>query len=163
MKKNLLLLFIFYFTLIISSHGAGSGGGDKYSDTASIKSTNYKRGVALIKKGKKLEKKGKIEKAKKRFNKALEYLIIANDKNPDQPDILNYLGFAYRKTGDFMMAEVYYLQGLEIDPNHIGINEYLGELYVQTNRIELAKERLEVLKGCNCEEYEELKELIEKK
>jgi hypothetical protein len=27
------------------------------------------------------------------------------------------------------------LQGLEIDPNHIGINEYLGELYVVTNRI----------------------------
>jgi len=48
-----------------------------------------------------------------------------------------------------------------LDSDHLGINEYLGELYVQTNRIELAKERLEVLKGCNCEEYEELKELIE--
>ena len=163
MKKNLLLLFIFYFTLIISSHGAGSGdgSGDKYSDTSSIKSKNYKRGVSLIKKGKKLEKKGKIEKAKIRFNKALEYLIIANDKNPDQPDILNYLGFAFRKTGDFLMAEVYYSQGLEIDPNHIGINEYLGELYIETNRIDLAKQRLEILKGCNCEEYGELKELIE--
>ena len=165
MKKNLLLLFIFYFTLIISSHGAasgdGDGDGDKYSDTASIKSTNYKRGVALIKKGKKLEKKGKIEKAKIRFNKALEYLIIANDRNPDQPDILNYLGFAFRKTGDFIMAEVYYSQGLEIDPNHIGINEYLGELYIETNRIDLAKQRLEILKDCSCEEYGELKELIE--
>ena len=163
MKKNLLLLFIFYFTLIISSHGAGSGDstGDKYSDTASIKSINYKRGVSLIKKGKKLEKKGKIEKAKIRFNKALEYLIIANDKNPDQPDILNYLGFAFRKTGDFIMAEVYYSQGLAIDPNHIGINEYLGELYIETNRIDLAKQRLEILKDCSCEEYGELKELIE--
>ena len=161
MKKNLLLLFIFYFTLIISSHGAGSGAGDKDSDAASIKSINYKRGVSLIKKGKKLEKKGKIEKAKKRFDKALEYLIIANDKNPDQPDILNYLGFAFRKTGDFLMAEVYYSQGLEIDPNHIGINEYLGELYIETNRIDLAKQRLEILKDCACEEYDELKELIE--
>ena len=161
MKKNLLLLFIFYFTLIISSHGAGSGAGDKDSDTASIKSINYKRGVSLIKKGKKLEKKGKIEKAKIRFNKALKYLIIANDKNPDQPDILNYLGFAFRKTGDFIMAEVYYSQGLAIDPNHIGINEYLGELYIETNRIDLAKQRLEILKDCSCEEYGELKELIE--
>ena len=42
------------------------------------------------------------------------------------------------------------------------LDEYLGELYVQTGRIELAKERLEVLNGCKCEEYEELKELIEK-
>jgi len=158
MKKNLLLLFIFYFTLIISSHGAGDGGG---SDSDKYKSPNLKKGVSLIKKGKKLEKKGKIEKAKIRFNKALEYLIIANDKNPDQPDILNYLGFAFRKTGDFLMAEVYYSQGLEIDPNHIGINEYLGELYIETNRIDLAKQRLEILKDCSCEEYDELKELIE--
>ena len=34
-------------------------------------------------------------------------------------------------------------------------------LYVVTNRIDLAKERLEVLKGCNCEEYQELKEIID--
>jgi tetratricopeptide (TPR) repeat protein len=161
MKKSLLLLFIFYFTLIISSHGAGNSGNG--SDSNKYKSSNLKKGVSLIKKGKKLEKKGKIEKAKKRFDKALEYLIIANDKDPDQPDILNYLGFAFRKTGDFLMAEVYYSQGLEIDPNHVGINEYLGELYVETNRIDLAKQRLEILKNCNCEEYRELKELIENK
>ena len=52
---------------------------------------------------------------------------------------------------------------MKLDAEHLGINEYLGELYVQTNRIDLAKERLSVLKGCNYEEYEELKELIEKK
>jgi hypothetical protein len=53
------------------------------------------------------------------------------------------------------------LQGLQIEPNHNGINEYLGELYVATNRMDMAKERLEVLKICNCEEYGELKEIIE--
>ena len=67
-----------------------------------------------------------------------------------------------RKTGDFKKAEVYYLKGLELDAEHLGINEYLGELYVETGRIELAKEKLQVLSGCNCEEYDELKELIEK-
>ena len=51
--------------------------------------------------------------------------------------------------------------GLQVDPTHVGINEYLGELYVVTNRIDLAKERLEVLKNCNCEEFKELKEIIE--
>ena len=50
---------------------------------------------------------------------------------------------------------------LAFKPDHPGINEYLGELYIQTNRIDLAKERLEVLKNCKCEEYDELKELIE--
>jgi len=42
------------------------------------------------------------------------------------------------------------LLGLQVDPKHVGINEYLGELYVVTNRIDLAKERLEILKSCNC-------------
>ena len=66
------------------------------------------------------------------------------------------------KLGNFKEAEKYYMEGLVIDPNHNGINEYLGELYVKTGRIELAKERLAVLANCNCEEYEELKEVIEK-
>ena len=68
----------------------------------------------------------------------------------------------FKKTGDFEKAEIHYLKGLELDAGHLGINEYLGELYVQTGRIELAKERLKVLDGCQCEEYDELKELIEK-
>ena len=50
---------------------------------------------------------------------------------------------------------------MAIEPGHIGINEYLGELYVATNRMELAKERLTILKDCNCEEYNELKEIID--
>jgi uncharacterized protein HemY len=89
-------------------------------------------------------------------------LTLANEENPDQPDILNYLGYSFRKVDDFTMAEIYYEQGLAIDPLHIGINEYLGELYVETNRIEKAKERLMVLKNCNCEEYDELQNLISK-
>ena len=72
----------------------------------------------------------------------------------------NYLGFTTRKLGDFENGEKYYLLGLEIDPNHVGINEYLGELYVVTNRLDLAKEKLKVLESCNCEEYNELKEII---
>jgi len=32
---------------------------------------------------------------------------------------------------------------------------------VATSRIDMAKERLDVLKTCNCEEYGELKEIIE--
>ena len=70
------------------------------------------------------------------------------------------MGFTSRKLGDYKNAEKYYLKGLSLDPTHKGINEYLGELYVATNRHNLAVERLEVLKNCNCEEYEELKAII---
>ena len=156
MKKNLLLVVIFYFVLIVSSYGAASSGNGG--------STNYyKKGETLIKRAKKLEKKGKIEKANKRYEKALEHLIKSNKEKPNQPDTLNYLGFATRKLGDYEKGEEYYLLGLQIDPEHKGINEYLGELYVVTDRIDLAKERLSVLKNCNCEEYKELKEIIEGK
>ena len=136
---------------------AASGGG--LDDTGS---SLYKSGKKLIIKAKKLEKKEKIEKAQTLYLKALSKLEKAYDKDKKNADILNYLGFALRKTGDFEKAEKFYLEGLKIDAAHLGINEYLGELYVQTNRIELAKERLQVLNGCDCEEYKELKELIEK-
>ena len=52
------------------------------------------------------------------------------------------------------------MKGLEIKPNHNGINEYLGELYVKTNRIEKAKERLKVLKDCKCDEFKDLELII---
>ena len=106
-------------------------------------------------------KKGKTEKALKRYEKALKYLLKSNQEKPLQPDTLNYLGFTSRKLGDFVKGEEYYLLGLQIEPQHKGINEYLGELYVATNRIDLAKERLEILVNCNCEEYSELKEIID--
>ena len=153
MNKSSVLIIFFYIALVVSSYGAASSG--------SSSSSHYDKGASLIKKAKKLESKGKIEKANKRYEKAYEYLIKSNEKNPNQADTLNYLGFALRKLGNFEEAEKYYLQGLNIKPDHNGINEYLGELYIQTNRIELAKERLEVLKNCKCEEYDELKELIE--
>ena len=58
------------------------------------------------------------------------------------------------------MSEIYYLEGLEIDPNNNLINQRLGELYFNTKRVDLANERLEVLSICNCGEYSELKEII---
>ena len=70
------------------------------------------------------------------------------------------MGFTSRKTGNFDEAENYYLAGLDLNPKHNGINEYLGELYVQTNRIDKANERLAVLKNCDCEEYQDLELII---
>ena len=162
-KKNikfLITLFIllglsFHFNFALAAGSSGSNGQDK----ASL----YKSGKKLVLRAKKLEKKDKVEKAKKLYLKAYDKFEKAYTKDKKNADILNYLGYTLRKTGDLEQAEIYYLKGLELDSKHLGINEYLGELYVQTNRIELAKEKLEVLKGCNCEEYEELKELIEKK
>ena len=157
MKLVITLLIFLGLTVNLNLTYAASG-----SSLNDAGSSFYKSGKKLIIKAKKLEKKEKIEKAKKLYLKALDKLEKAYDKDKKNADILNYLGFALRKTGNFEKAEKFYLEGLELDAGHLGINEYLGELYVQTNRIELAKERLQVLNGCKCEEYDELKELIEK-
>tara|TARA_B100000945_G_C20185554_1_gene504411 strand:- start:11 stop:502 length:492 start_codon:yes stop_codon:yes gene_type:complete len=155
MIKNLLLSAVFSVFLISNSFAAGS------SDSSSSNTeTKYDMAVTHIKVAKKFEEKDKIEKAKKRYEKAQKLLLQSNKKYPNKPDTLNYLGFTTRKLGDFENGEKYYLQGLKIDPKHIGINEYLGELYVATNRHNLAVGRLEVLKGCNCKEYDDLKAII---
>ena len=151
-KKTFLTLLL----LILFSTNSYSAGTES---TSKLKS-DYDKAVTHIKSAKKYEKKGKLEKAKKRYDKAQKLLLKSNKKKPNQADTLNYLGFTTRKLGDFENGEKYYLQGLAIDPNHKGINEYLGELYVATKRHNLAVERLEVLKGCNCEEYEQLKAVI---
>ena len=156
MIKNTLITF---FLLILLSANSYSAGTSSSSDSNST-STNYSKAVKLVKAAKKFENNGKTEKANKRYMKALKLLIKSNKSKPNKADTLNYLGFTTRKLGDFEGGEKYYLQGLAIEPNHIGINEYLGELYVATNRIDLANERLKILESCNCKEYDSLKQII---
>ena len=144
-------------TLMITSHAYSAGSSDSGSSKTK---TQYDMAVSHINAAKKFEQKDKLDKAKVRYEKAQKLLIQSNKKFPNKADTLNYLGFTTRKLGDYENGEKYYLQGLAIDPKHKGINEYLGELYVATNRHNLAVERLEVLKGCNCQEYEELKAII---
>ena len=154
-NKHLLTSIFLLILLTFNALAAGS------SDSGSSKTkTQYDMAVSHINAAKKFEQKDKLDKAKISYEKAQKLLIQSNKKFPNKVDTLNYLGFTTRKLGDYENGEKYYLQGLAIDPNHKGINEYLGELYVATNRHNLAVERLEVLKGCNCEEYEELKAII---
>ena len=156
MIKNYIIILLF----LLSTTNSFSAGSSSSDDSSKVKS-NYEKAVSAIKYAKKFEKKGKVEKAKKRYEKAQKLLLKSNSEKPNQADTLNYLGFTTRKLGDYENGEKYYLMGLEIDPNHKGINEYLGELYVTTNRLDLARERLKVLESCNCEEYAELKDIIE--
>ncbi len=157
--KTFLIFLILSFGPAFSagsdSSGSSSGGGDS-NNSESL----YKSSVSLIKRAGKLEKKDKKEKAEKLYSQAFKKLSKALKTDKKNPDILNYMGFASRKIGNFSEAEDYYLRGLALDPKHNGINEYLGELYVQTDRIDKANERLEVLKSCNCEEYGELELII---
>ena len=155
--KKLIYTLLIIIALTNNSFSAGTSS----DNNSSPKMSDYSKAKKLVKAAKKYEKKGKIEKAQKRYAKAQKLLLKSNKKKPLQADTLNYLGFTTRKLGDYEGGEKFYLQGLQIEPNHNGINEYLGELYIVTNRMDLAKERLNVLKSCNCKEYNQLKEIIE--
>ena len=139
------------------SQYAYSAGSDSSDDS---KSNYYDDAKKLVKRAGKLEKKEKTDKAKKLYSQAFKKLEKAYSSDKKNPDILNYMGYTSRKIGNFEQAEKFYLTGLNLKPDHNGINEYLGELYVQTNRIDKANERLDVLKNCNCEEYKELELII---
>ena len=154
MKKIFLILFFVFFNSLLLAAGSDS------SDSSPSKTNLYEDSVKLVKRASKLEQKEKIDKAKKLYSRAFKNLSKAHKLDKNNPDILNYMGFTSRKIGNFEQAEKFYLKGLNIKPDHYGINEYLGELYVQTNRIDKANERLEVLKNCNCDEFQELELII---
>ena len=148
-------LYIVSFCLLTQvSFGASD------SSSSSTEADLYKKAEKILNSAKKFEKNGKTKKAINLYNNAYKKLVTANNEDKNNPDILNYLGFSLRKMGKYDEAEKFYLSGLKIKPDHNGINEYLGELYVKTQRMDLAKERLAVLKNCNCEEYSELEEVI---
>ena len=158
-KFLIILLFVLIASPAFSAGGGGGSGGGEEGKPV----TQYQIAEKMIKKAKKFEKKNKTDKAQKHYKKAIGHLLKHNKKFPADPNTLNYLGFTHRKVGDYKNAEIYYSMGLELDPKHVGINEYMGELFVVTNRLDKAKERLAVLKDCNCKEYKELKLVIEGK
>ena len=155
-KKIFITLFISLFFGNLS-FAAGSDGGSTKS--------NYDKAVKLIKSAKKYEADGKTKKADDRYKKAFKLLVKSNKEKPGKADTLNYLGFTSRKLGDFENAEIYYATGLEIEPNHDDILAYQGQLYLETDRYDMALENLAKLTEIcvfNCDEKLELSAAIKK-
>ena len=72
-------------------------------------------------------------------------------------------GFSQRKLGDYENGLKNYLKALELDPNHKGAHEYLGQLYVETGKMEKAREHLVILERLcpkGCEERSDLSKAI---
>jgi predicted Zn-dependent protease len=99
-----------------------------------------------------------------KYDEALTALRRLDQQSPDNPDVLNLIGFSLRKTGKMEDAIDYYNRALALNPQHRGANEYLGELYLETKQPEKAKQRLEVLRqACgDCEELEDLQKQMER-
>jgi Flp pilus assembly protein TadD len=85
------------------------------------------------------------------------------DNSVQHADVYNLLGFSLRKSGDYRTAYTFYRKALELDPDHKGALEYLGELYVETGDLPRAREhvaRLQKLCPQGCEELEDLEKAL---
>jgi tetratricopeptide (TPR) repeat protein len=80
------------------------------------------------------------------WNGAITALKLASLRDPRNPDIENYIGYAYRRLNDMGPAMGHYQQALTLNPRHRSAREHLGELYVSLGEPIKAEEQLAALK-----------------
>jgi Flp pilus assembly protein TadD len=93
---------------------------------------------------------------------AIDAFSRAAAREPGNADVQNYLGYAWRKSGNLELAFQHYEEALRLNPKHLGAHEYIGEAYLMANNLPKAEEHLAALnKLCSsCEEYRDLKKAI---
>lgn len=99
----------------------------------------------------------------KNWNAAIKSLSLATLRSPDNADIQNYLGYAYRKTGKLDLAFKHYKQALALNPRHRGAHEYIGEAYLIKGDLKSAQKHLAALREIcllSCEELTDLEREI---
>jgi len=101
----------------------------------------------------------------KNWNAAIKPLSSAALRNPDNADIQNYLGYAYRKAGKLDLAFKHYNRALALNPRHRGAHEYVGEAYLSKGDLKSAQKHLAALREIcllPCEELTDLEREIGK-
>jgi tetratricopeptide (TPR) repeat protein len=96
-----------------------------------------------------------------RYGEAITVLGLAANKA--DPRILNYLGYAHRKSGRVTVGLGYYQEALRIDPNYVRAREYMGEAYLSLGDVASAKNQLTEIEnrcGKGCREYSLLADQI---
>lgn len=126
-----------------------AAGGDN-DDSAAAVDPDYTAAVERIEAG--------------QYQAAIDLLQSVVETEPENADAFNYLGYANRKLQRYAVALEHYQRALSLDPRHRGAHEYVGELYLETGNLAKAEEHLAALdRICffGCEEYDELKELVD--
>ena len=148
-KVFLLVLLTMQFSF--STAVADPSSSNDYDDDEKPVNLDYKRGYDEVSNG--------------NYQLAIKYLLKAAKTSPDNPDVYNLLGFSHRKLDKLEESFMYYNRALKLNPRHLGANEYIGELYLRTNNLKKAEEHLKILDDIcffGCDEYDDLKESIEK-
>ena len=141
MKKILITILVSFIVSTSYSAGTDSGNETNYGK-------DYKSAVKLI--------------SKKKYDNAIEKLMDLVDVSSSdftKADVLNEIGFAFRKNNDLDNASKYYLMALKEDPNHLGALEYQGEMFVDLGQKDKALANLNKLKDLVGEKNSFYKEL----
>ena len=83
---------------------------------------------------------GKAALEAKNWEAAIRSLSSAALRDTRNADIQNYLGYAYRHTGQLALAFKHYQRALDLNPRHRGAHEYAGEACLIVNDLAKAEE-----------------------
>ncbi len=162
-------------------HAIGTDNPPPPSDAGGKKKIDHKKSGGMHK-TKPTKKHGKKEKqSDRRFLKdyrAARAMILAKHYNDgiaamhalghdEHPDVANYIGYAYRKMGDYANSKIWYEKALAADPNHVRTWSYYGMWQMEQGHRDMALADLTKIRlicgNTRCREYRELKEVIEGK
>jgi tetratricopeptide (TPR) repeat protein len=99
----------------------------------------------------------------KDWTQAVRLYERAEKRYPDQADLQNNLGYAYRNLKQYDLAFKHYKRAIEIDPRHRGAHEYIGEAYLMTGDLASAEKHLAALREIcllPCEELTDLEHAV---
>lgn len=99
----------------------------------------------------------------KNWTIAVKLFSSAAQRNPNNADIQNYLGYAYRKSGKLDLAFKHYKRALDLNPRHRGAHEYIGEAYLMKGDVQSARKHVAALREIctlSCEELTDLEREI---
>lgn len=135
-------------TIFLCANALAAGGGGGLS--ASSQSSEYRNAIKAVK--------------KQDYTSAIELLQQSLDKNPNNANAWNYMGYSLRNLQRYDEALAAYEKAIKIKPKHKGAIEYLGELYLQIDQLDKAKAQLQRLDDVcflSCKEYRQLKKKIQ--
>ena len=122
---------------------------DDGDDQALLDDADYVAGRSAL-------KAGDDTKALLRFQSALK-------RFPEAADLHNELGFAHRRLRQMDKAFEHYRRALDLNPQHRGAHEYIGEAYLIVGDVERARLHLAALRSIcllPCEELKDLEQAI---
>ena len=147
---RLTMIAVLAFSMSASAFAAGGGGGGMANQQSSTPvDPSYTSAKAMI--------------DAKNYAGAMPLLQQVVAKDPKNADAYTLMGYATRKSGDPNGSLQYYNTALGLDPKHIGAHEYVGEAYLQLDRLPEAEQhlaRLDSICVFGCTEYRELKAAV---